>query len=102
MIEINATPEQREAAHALMMSPTMSLLCELAQGESLDFTTPDGLKTGFCTAGLDVIRALDAGRIHFDKREDAAMLHGLLMVCMQAVFDGKFAQGVTWHTARMQ
>lgn len=92
MIELNATPAQREAAHALMMSKTMGLLCELAQGEPLDFTTREGVNTGLCTTSLDVIRALDAGRIHFDKSEDAAMLHGLLMVCMQVVFDGQFAK----------
>jgi hypothetical protein len=93
MIEL-LPPEQQKAAHDLMMSNTMSLLLGLAQGESpLDWTRTEDLKSGFCTASLEVIRALDAGRIHFDRSEDAAMFHGLLMVAMQYVFDGTFGQG---------
>ena len=93
MIEL-LSPEQQRAAQDLMMSRTMDLLVGLAQGESpLDWTRAEDLRSGFCTASLEVIRALDAGRIRFDRSEDAAMLHGLLMVAMQFVFDGKFGQG---------
>ena len=90
MIEL-LSAEQQRAAQDLMMSRTMDLLVGLAQGDNpLDWTRVEDLKSGFCTASLEVIRALDAGRIHFDRPEDAAMLHGLLMVAMQFVFDGKF------------
>jgi hypothetical protein len=43
------------------------------------------------TAALEIVRALDAERIHFDRPEDAAMLHGLLAVCFEVVLDGRFA-----------
>ena len=93
MIEL-LPPDQQRAARDLMMSPTMDRLLALAQGDPpLDWTTAEGLKAGFCTAGLDMIRALDAGRIRFDNDHDRAMFHAMLLVAMQFVFDGRFAQG---------
>jgi len=93
MIEL-LSAEQQRAAHDLMMSRTMDLLVGLAQGDNpLDWTRAEDLKSGFCTASLDIVRALDSGRIHFDSDHDRAMLHGLLLVAMQFVFDGKFGQG---------
>ena len=94
MIEL-LTPEQQRAAHDLMMSRTINLLAGLAQGDNpLDWTRTEDLKSGFSTASLDVIRALDDGRIHFDSAHDRAMLHALLLVAMEFVFDGRFGEGV--------
>ena len=88
------TPDQQRAALDLMMSPTMDRLLALTQGDKpLDWRRTEDLKAGFCTAGLDMIRALDAGRIRFDHDHDRAMFHGLLLVAMQFVFDGKFGEG---------
>ena len=93
MIEI-LTKEQQQAAMDLMMSPTMSRLIQLAPAMPLDCRSPDDLKSGFCTATLDLVRALDDGRIHFDNEHDRAMLHGLMMVSMQYVFNGRFGEDV--------
>ena len=84
------TPEQLQAAHELMMSPTMQGLCTLAQTFPLNPQDRDDMKTGFCTSSMEIIRALDHNRIHFERQEDRAMLHGLLLVVMETVFDGRF------------
>lgn len=100
MIELLPTEEQRQAAMDLMMSPTMSRLVQLTPAMPIDCRTPDDLKAGFCTASLDIVRALDAGRIKFDKEEDRAMFHGLLMLSMQFVFNGRFGENA--ESIRMQ
>lgn len=90
---------QREAAE-LQVSPTMSALATLAQGIPINVTDKEDLNSAICTTTVALIRAIDAGRIHFDRDEDAAMLHGLLLVALQIVFDGQFAQGA--EPARIQ
>ncbi|ADC63317.1 hypothetical protein [Allochromatium vinosum] len=85
------TAEQRQAVQDLMMSPTIGLLGMMAKSMPLDCTKMEDIKTGLSTSALEVVRALDAGRIHFDRPEDAAMLHGLLAVCFEVVLDGRFA-----------
>lgn len=92
------TAEQRQAIQDLMMSPTISLLGMMAKSMPLDCTNLDDIKTGLSTSALEVVRALDAGRIHFDRPEDAAMLHGLLAVCFEVILDGQFAANT--RTAR--
>ena len=89
MIE-TLTAEQRQAAQDLMMSPTIGLLGMMAKSMPLDCTSLEDIKTGLSTSALEIVRALDAGRIHFDRPEDAAMLHGLLAVCFEVVLDGRF------------
>ena len=90
MIEAMTT-EQRQAVQDLMMSPTISTLGMMAKSMPLDCTDLDDIKAGLSTAALEIVRALDAERIHFDRPEDAAMLHGLLAVCFEVVLDGQFA-----------
>lgn len=43
---------------------------------------------------MEIIRALDHNRIHFERPEDRAMLHGLLLVVMETVFDGRFKESL--------
>ncbi|MCK7581696.1 MAG: hypothetical protein MZV65_42830 [Chromatiales bacterium] len=48
----------------------------------LDCTNLDDIKTGLSTSALEVVRALDAGRIHFDRRRGrrhAAWLAGCVL-----------------------
>ena len=85
------TAEQRQAVQDLMMSPTIGLLGMMAKSMPLDCTKMEDIKAGLSTSALEVVRALDAGRIHFDRPEDAAMLHGLLAVCFEVILDGRFA-----------
>ncbi|MBK1653355.1 hypothetical protein [Allochromatium vinosum] len=90
MIE-TMTTEQRQAVQDLMMSPTMSRLGAMAQSMPLNCSDLSDIKAGLSTSALEIVRALDADRIHFDRPEDAAMLHGLLAVCFEVVLDGRFA-----------
>jgi len=90
---MNHADMQRQVAE-LQMSPTMGLLCRFAQSMPIDPKDPEDIKTALTTATLDLVRALDAKRIHFEHDEDNAMLHGLLLVAMQVIFDGRFADAV--------
>ena len=90
------TELQRQVAE-LQMSPTMGKLCRFAKSMPIG---PGDVKPLLTTATIDLVRALDAGRIRFDSDEDAAMLHGLLLAALQAVFDGKLADGI--KTVRTQ
>ena len=85
------TTEQRQAVQDLMMSPTIGKLGMMAKSMPLDCTNMDDIKAGLSTAALELVRALDADRVHFDRPEDAAMLYGLLAVCFEVVLDGQFA-----------
>ena len=80
--------ELDEKAHALMMSPTLERLFQMAIGLPFDVNDPDELKTMLATCGNDIITALDAGRIHFDKAEDKAAFYGLLAVTTDVVMNG--------------
>lgn len=100
MIEMLPTEEQRQAARDLMMSPAISRLCEMAQGFPFDMRDQDGIKSALCTASLDLIRAPDGQRIHFERDEDHAMFYGLLVTAMQIIFDGKL--GETAQRMRVQ
>jgi sulfur transfer protein SufE len=85
------TAEQEAAAHELMLSPTMQLLLQFAHDLPMDVTNREDLRTGLCTTSVELIRALDAGRLHFTNAEDRAMLFGLLSVVMEIIYDGRFA-----------
>lgn len=82
------TPEQENAAHEMMMSPTLERLFQLSQSMQLDMTKPDDLKTALATCGHEVIRALDNNKIHFDDMESKAMFYGLLTATTDYVMDG--------------
>jgi hypothetical protein len=87
------TPEeQRDAAHELMMSPTMDKLANLSLSMPIDVNDEGELKTALASTALPLIRALDAGRIRFDDDTDSAMLHGLLVVALSIVVGGPFGK----------
>lgn len=79
---------ERRAAQ-LEMSPTWHLLAGMADGIPLDVTKLEDLKTALTSCSLDLIFALDAGRIQFDRDEEKALFIGLLTVAVQTVLDGK-------------
>jgi hypothetical protein len=85
------TAEQEAAAHELMLSPTMQLLLQFAHALPINVADREDLRTGLCTTSMELIRALDAGRVHFTNAEDRAMLYGLLTVVMEVIFEGRFA-----------
>jgi hypothetical protein len=87
------TPEQLEAAYGLMLSPTMGNLAALAHGMAADFQGPDAMRTALTTCVVEVIRSIDAGRIHCDTSVDRAMLHGLLVGCLETVNPGGLVRG---------
>jgi hypothetical protein len=89
----------RQAAE-LQLSQTLNRLAALAQGMPVDVHDKADTNAALCTTVVDLVRALDCGRIQFTRDEDCAMLHGLLLVALQIIFDGKFAQGV--ECARVQ
>jgi hypothetical protein len=92
------TEEQTQAVHELMISPTMSRLAELAQSMP-SVTNKDELKAAFSTTTMDLIRALDNERVHFDDWHDKAMLYGLLTVSVDFILDGRLKTGAV--AARM-
>ena len=73
----------------IMSSPTLGKLAKFAEGAPWDVNDKDDLKSAISTCLLELCRAMDAGRIHFDKDEDSAMFHGLLSVNLAQFFDGK-------------
>lgn len=77
------------SVHNLMMSQTMQRLAQLAETMPTDIDNQDDLKTAFSTCGVDLIDALDNGRIHFDNETDKAMLYALLTVTTDYVLDGR-------------
>ena len=100
MIEL-LSPEQQRAAQDLMMSRTMDLLVGLAQGDNpLDWTRAEDLKSGFCTASLEVIRALEALRrkaalaeVPVWKPEPGEILEGVIVGWREV--DGPY--GLQWQ-----
>lgn len=73
----------------IMTSPTMGKLAKFAEDAPWDVNNKNDLKTAISTCLLDVCRAMDAGRIHFDKDEDSAVFHGLMAINLAQFFDGK-------------
>ncbi|POZ52983.1 hypothetical protein [Methylovulum psychrotolerans] len=82
-------PTPQETFNKLMMSQTFTHLAHLAQSMPIDTNSPEDLKTAFSTCGIQLMDALDNGRIHFDDIEDKALLMGLLAVTVDYAMDGK-------------
>lgn len=85
--------DQKEFARTvaeLQMSTAFGAVCDLAANLPLDASDKDSLKTGLVTSSVSLVRALDRDAIRFDRKEDKAMLYGLLAVVMEVVFDGQF------------
>ncbi len=97
------TELEKEAAK-LQMSSTLSNLASMSQNVPFDKSNipalPDGVKSALATSTRQMIDALDNERIHFDNREDRALFYGLLMVNMELLFEGKFANGVVKVTEK--
>ena len=89
---MNYAQLERQAAE-LQMSPTMSKLVQFAQMMPIDTNDTDERNTALCTITVDLIRAIDADRIHFDNSDDRALFHGLLLTALQIVFNGRFGEG---------
>ncbi len=84
------TDAQIEAtSHAMMMSPTMQNIANMAHDLPIDPTDKDSIRAAIATTTWELIQAMDAQRIHFDKTNDRAMFHGLLTVAMEVMFDGR-------------
>lgn len=73
----------------IMSSPTLGKLAKFAENAPWDVNNEDDLKSALSTCLLELCKAMDAGRIHFDKDEDSAIFHGLLSVNLAQFFDGK-------------
>ncbi len=76
-------------SHAMMMSQTMQTVANMAHDLPIDLDDKDSLRAAIATTTWELIQAMDAGRIHFDKTNDQAMFHGLLTVAMEVMFDGR-------------
>jgi len=82
------TDDINETLYKLMMSETFTRLALLAQSMPTDTNNPDDLKEAFSACGIDLMDALDNGRIHFDRIEDRAMFMALLTVTVNYATDG--------------
>jgi hypothetical protein len=90
MTKIN-DPEMEKITHAMMMSPTLGRLVQMA--ESMPPTDSlEGLKTGLATTSIEVVMALDKGQIEFKDPQAAAFLYGMLTVCIDFVMGGRLAK----------
>jgi hypothetical protein len=78
----------------IMMSPTLAKLCNLAVSMPIDVNVQDELKPAITTCVLSLIDAIDNGRIQFATIEDAAMLHGLLVIGLELAMGGRFRLGL--------
>lgn len=76
-------------AHAMMMSPTMQLIANLANDMPIDPTSKESVNAAIAVTTWELAKAMDDKRIHFDKTKDRAMFHGLMTVAMQVMFDGR-------------
>jgi len=99
---LTPTAEQLDAAHALMLSPTMSRLAALAHGMAEDFTGPDAMRTALISCAVEVIRSIDRGAIHCDESADRAMVHGLLVAALEIANPGGLVRGSVEFTGRVQ
>ena len=94
------TEDPKQAALELMMSPTVQRLCGMATDCPVTVTDPEAIKAALSMLWRQMVQALDQDRIHFDRPEDAAMFHGLLVVALEVIFDGRFRD--TLATAPIQ
>lgn len=85
---------ERDVA-ALMMSPTVSRLVEMAQGMPLDINNADDLRACMATVSRSLIEALDNDRIQFTRDEDRAMFYGLMTVAFDLALDGRLKTAAT-------
>lgn len=74
--------------HAMMMSPTMQKIANMAHDLPINPTEKESIRAAIATTTWELVQAMDAQRIHFDKTNDQAMFHGLLTVAMEVMFDG--------------
>ena len=87
---ISMTDDQLTAtARAMMMSPTMQNIANMAHDLPIDPTDKASMRAAIATTTWELIQAMDAQRIHFDQVNDQAMFHGLLTVAMEVMFDGR-------------
>lgn len=71
----------------IMMSKTFARLVDLSS--SIPMQTEEEMKIAFSTCLMEMVRALDNDRIHFDEINDKAIFHGLLTTALTYTFDGK-------------
>lgn len=81
--------ELNQDADDILMSPTFQKLVNFSQNMTLDVNNEDDLKTMLSTSVIELCKALDDGRIHFDDNDDKGIFHGLLTVGLVQFFDGK-------------
>jgi len=79
----------------LLMSPTFERLFHLSQGLLINVHNKIELKEAFSTCGIELMIALDNGRIHFNTTEDKAMLHALLAVAIDVSMNGNLKNAFT-------
>lgn len=82
-------PSVSAQVQALMLSPTMHRITNLAATSPVNIRRPHELKPALASSANQLIRAIDAGRIHCADHEDNAMLHALLMLAVDQVLDGR-------------
>lgn len=73
----------------LAMSKTLELLYHLSQKTPCVIATPDEFKTALATSSMDMVFALDNGKIHFDDEYTEAMFHAVLTMSVDFCMNGK-------------
>jgi hypothetical protein len=83
------------------MSPTMNALGALAKDLPFDPNDPEAVRYHLPGFLVPLVRALDAGRLHFDADEDCSSFYYLLATAMEFACKGEFGRRTTC-TGRMQ
>ncbi len=84
----------------LMNSHTLQQIHDLAKTLPININNKNDLKAALSACSIDLITALDGGRITFGSEFDRAALLGLLVVAIDVVLDGQLkntSEKVTLH-----
>ncbi|WP_432744254.1 hypothetical protein ABXJ76_03825 [Methylobacter sp. G7] len=78
-----------------MISPTLVQLHELSETLPIDINNQDDLKAAFSACSIELINALDEGRIKFSNDLDRATFLALLTVTTDFAMDGRLKTAFT-------
>lgn len=84
-----------EIHQKLMLSGTLVQLYELAQTLPINVNNRDDVKAAFSACAIDLITAMDEGRIQFNQELDRATFLALLTMAVDVVLDGRLKTAFT-------
>lgn len=81
--------KQFDVFEELASSPTLAQIHGMAKMLNVNIGNPDDVRGAFASTGIELIRAIDQGRIEFNDDLAKAMLLGLLAVTTDFLVEGR-------------